>query len=98
MIIDHREQRFGLYAEGMYPERPLLGMRLEDGGFSPPMPQPLSDWKEALDFRLELAIEQHLTEAQNELEGAMLEAKPDLEAFIDSFRVVRWRQDPPRDL
>ena len=95
VIIDPREERFGFYAPGPFPERPLLGMRWKDGGFAFPMPPPLHEWKETLDVRLELATEQYVEDYENELEAAISEVLPEMQAFVDQFRVVRWRPDGP---
>lgn len=93
IVIDSHERRFGFYADGLFPDRPLLGMRWEDGGFSFPMPPPLNVWTEALNARLELATEQYFDDSAAELEAALMEVKPDIEAFMDKFRVVRWKPE-----
>ena len=90
LIIDPRERRFGFYA-GKYPERPLFGVRWEDGGIPLPMPRPLNEWKETLDSRLELVIEQYLDEHIEEIEAELSEVFPGFQKFVDGFRIVRWR-------
>ena len=90
MIIDPRNRRFGFYAGQPYPDRPLLGMGWQEGGFSLPLPRALNEWKEALDDRLELAVEQYFESGEEELEAAMFGVLPELQAFVDDFRIVRW--------
>ncbi len=91
IIVDPRNRRFGFYAGQPYPDRPLLGMGWQEGGFSLPLPPSLNEWKGALDARLEVAMEQYFEDAQEKLEAAMSEALPELQAFVDDFRIVRWR-------
>jgi len=92
MVIDSSEQRFGFYAGQPFADRPLLGLRWEEGGFALPMPTPLLSWKNALDFRLEAVVNQYFEEvAFAEMEAAFLEIEPDITAFVEGFEIVRWK-------
>src|SRR2546426_2820420 len=91
-IIDPREQRFGAYVGGPYLGLPLLGLRWnEKRTFSALLPGPLQGWKETMDVRIETALDQYLDEAQSEMEAAMVEVLPEIEAFFENFKIVRWR-------
>ena len=90
IIIDSRERRFGFYATGPYPDRPLFGMRWEEGGLRLPLPPPVNEWQQALEVRLEDATEQYFEAANKELEAGMMEVLPELETFVKALKVIRW--------
>jgi len=95
IIIDPRECRFGFFfAHSPYPDRPLFGLRWDEKGFDFPMPGPLRAWKDALDYRLEVAIEEYVESAEDDLEAGLVEILPELKKFVDDFRVVRWKPEP----
>jgi hypothetical protein len=59
------------------------------------MPGPLRGWKETIDIRIERAMEEYVDAAQNELETAFSEILPEIEAFFDDFRILRWKSSLP---
>jgi len=92
VIIDAREERFGSYVGGPYPGRPLLGLRFEEGmSFSRYLPGPLRSWKEIINVRVETSMEAYFEDVQHEVEQALLEVLPELEAFFENFKIVRWK-------
>ena len=94
VIIDTREERFGAYVGGPYPGRPLLGLRWEEGmSFSRYLPGPLPSWKETMDLRFETSMEEYLEDTQQEVEQALMEVLPGLEAFFENFQVLRWKAE-----
>jgi hypothetical protein len=94
VIIDPRERRFGSYIGGPYPGRPLLGFRWEEGmSFSRFLPGPLRSWTETIDVRIETSMEAYFDDVENQVEQALLEVLPELEAFFENFKVVRWKQE-----
>ena len=96
VIIDAREERFGSYVGGPYPGRPLLGFRWEDGiSFPAYLPGPLRRWKETMDIRIAAAMEAYFQDLQNQMEESFLEVLPEIRAFFDKFKVVRWKAVDP---
>jgi len=92
VIIDAREERFGSYVGGPYPRRPLLGFRWEDGiSFPAYLPGPLRRWKETMDIRIAAAMEAYFQDLQNQMEESFLEVLPEIRAFFEKFKVVRWK-------
>ncbi len=90
LIADPRERKFGFYA-GICPERPLFGIRWDAGAVPFLMPLPLKRWKETLDNRMELAVEGYFSDHLIDMETALLESSPELIAFVENFRIVRWQ-------
>ena len=97
-IIDTREERFGAYIGGPYPGRPLMGFRWDEGGsFTESLPGPLRSWKQTMDIRIETSINDYFKKLEDQIEEVVAEVLPEVEAFFENFKVVRWKAEG-RDL
>jgi len=91
-IVDSREERFGAYLGGPYPGRPLMGFHWDEGGsFSPYLPGPLRSWKETMDVRIERSMEGYFERLESQMEKAVSEVLPEIEAFFEKFKILRWK-------
>ncbi len=91
-FIDPREGCMAIHAP-INPEKPL--MRVAGQGALLPLwlPTPLRVWKEEIDYQLEVGVWEDPSHHLAELEVGFKEVRPELEAFFDVFRLVRWRPD-----
>src|SRR2546425_703426 len=94
LIWDKKERRMAFWAGGPFPERPLFSIRPEDGPFFVPMPKPLEDWRTALDYETKIGAEQFFEAREEEFESIAEEIAPELQEFVNRFRVVRGMPDP----